>query len=118
MFIMGRLMGVSTVLLTTGTSGRDDLFKKFTEMLQGSNLSSPWDYVQPHTEFAYGIGQKTANPQLVRAPSSDQPRIDTLVLRAGTIGGATKSAWASEQMLRGACLVVNHSSSVRLSQHT
>ena len=30
MFIMGRLLGVSTLLLTTGTSGRDDLFFKFT----------------------------------------------------------------------------------------
>ena len=65
MFIIGRLMGVSTVLLTTGTSGRDDLFKKFTEMLQGSNLPSPWaqGYVHPDIEFAYGVGQNTAIPQ-------------------------------------------------------
>ena len=72
MFIIGRLMGVSTVLLTTGTSGRDDLFKKFTEMLQGSNLPSPWaqGYVHPDIEFAYGVGQNTAIPQLVRAPSN------------------------------------------------
>ena len=113
MFIIGRLMGVSTVLLTTGTSGRDDLFKKFTEMLQGSNLPSPWaqGYVHPDIEFAYGVGQNTANPQLVRAPSNLPST--TLVLRSGTVGTASKMAWASEQLLQGACLVVNNSSAVR-----
>ena len=114
MFIIGRLMGVSTVLLTTGTSGRDDLFKKFTEMLQGSNLPSPWaqDYVPPDTEFAYGVGKNTAIPQLVRVPSNSSST--TLVLRSGTVGNATKTAWASEQLLQGACLIVNNSYSVRL----
>ena len=114
MFIIGRLMGVSTVLLTTGTSGRDDLFKKFTEMLQGSKLPSPWvqGYVQPDTDFAYGVGQNTAIPQLVRAPSNLLST--TLVLRSGTVGTAAKTAWASEQLLQGACLVVNNSSAVRL----
>ena len=112
MFIMGRLLGVSTILITTGTSGRNDLFNKFTSMLQSSNLPSPHAYVSPSTEFIYGIGVDVPLPQLMRAPS-EQVRATTLVLRSGSVGSVGKQAWACEQMLEGACLVVNHSCQVR-----
>ena len=113
MFIMGRLLGVSTILITTGTSGRNDLFNKFTSMLQSSNLPSPHAYVSPSTEFIYGIGVDVPLPQLMRAPS-EQVRATTLVLRSGSVGSVGKQAWACEQMLEGACLVVNHSCQVRI----
>ena len=113
MFIMGRLLGVSTILLTTGTSGRNDLFNKFTSLLQSSDLPSPHAYVSPGTEFVYGIGDQTPLPQLMRA-SSEQVRASTFVLRSGSVGTVGKQAWACEQLLEGACLVVNHSCQVRI----
>lgn len=113
MFIMGRLLGVSTILLTTGTSGRNDLFNKFTSMLQSSDLPlpSPHAYVSPGNEFVYGIGDEIPLPQLMRAPSG-QVRATTLVLRTGSVGTVGKQAWACEQLLEGACLVANHSCQV------
>ena len=49
-----RLLGVSTLLLTTGTSGRDDLFFKFTDMLRGVRPDpSPFEYSEPSEEFCY-----------------------------------------------------------------
>ena len=42
--ILCRLMGIATIVLTTGISGREDLFKKFTTFVSGGiNLSKSPD---------------------------------------------------------------------------
>jgi len=118
MFIMGRLLGVSTLLLTTGTSGRDDLFAKFTELLSGCDLPSPYTYFAPSAEFCYGFRKETDTlTSLMRVPSG-QMRQAPLVLRHGTIGGqAFKEDWVVEQLLQGVCLVVNNSCQAMMAAH-
>ena len=107
MFIMGRLLGVSTLLLTTGTSGRDDLFFKFTDMFRGCDLPSPFEYFAPSEEFCYRKKVETDTlPSLLKLPAG-QPWQAPLVLRHGTIGTERRKDWAVEQ--QGVCLVANNS---------
>ena len=115
MFIMGRLLGVSTLLLTTGTSGRDDLFFKFTDMLRGCDLPSPFEYFEPSEEFCYRKKVETDTlTSLLKLPAG-QPRQAPLVLRHGTLGTERRKDWAVEQLLQGVCLVANNSCQAMLS---
>ncbi|KAJ1627299.1 hypothetical protein T492DRAFT_1120957 [Pavlovales sp. CCMP2436] len=107
-FLMCRLMGVPTVLITTGTSGRDDLFLKFSQLLAG--------VVVPHLPIASADteidrwhyvrgGDGMLLPKLTSRPLRSP---ESIVLRLPDLK-PKDTKWVNEQLLKGACVISNNS---------
>jgi hypothetical protein len=74
-FIMCRMLGVPTVLLTTNISGRDDLFRKFLALVVNCHVPHPevGKSRMPIVQFRYQRYTRNSMPKLEEAvgqPSS------------------------------------------------
>eukprot|EP00965_Chrysotila_dentata_P101505 3351036-Pleurochrysis_carterae.AAC.1 len=106
--IMCRLHGVCSVLLTTGTSGRDDLFNKFFELLAtvDDDLSQASQASQSSQSPSFGYVHTGSGLELQKLQSSDSA---ARVLRINDITNSDgKRRWALSELGRGACLIVNN----------
>ena len=125
-FIMCRMMGVATIVLTTNTSGRDDLFGKFLGLLGEltvPTLPATLPIGANDAQYHYyrvkerGEGGRETTKIVLRkasASSSSAARAQESALAEGVIAindiGRTESArnWACRQLSQGACIVVNN----------
>ena len=123
-FIMCRMMGVATVVLTTNVSGRDDLFGKFLDLLDKIRVPTIPATIPIGANDAYfryyrvkerEDGRETTKTVLRRvsaSPPSAAPHETPLAEGVIAINdiGRTESArnWACVQLSQGACIVVNN----------
>jgi len=108
-FILCRMMGVPTLLLTTNVSGREDLFKKFTELLAEIDVPSPPQPAgtTPYAGTQYEYRKVNGVPKLVRVGSEVGQLLVRGVLSVETIA-AQHRGWAVSQLREGACIVSNN----------
>ena len=125
-FILCRMMGVCTIVLTTNVSGREDLFAKFVELL--GDISVP---TRPATipsrsndpQYRYfrvkgvdAFGRESSTIKLVKQPAGGGlvSLPGATALAEGVIGisdinqSEGMQKWASVQLSQGACLIVHN----------
>ena len=121
-FVMCRMIGVATIVLTTNTSGRDDLFGKFLELLgklEVPTVPSTIPTGANDTHFRYYREKEVEEGRetmkiVLRKSSSSAADLRTTALAEGVIAindmSRTEASrmWACRQLSQGACLVVNN----------
>jgi len=132
-FVMCRMMGVATIVLTTNVSGRDDLFGKFLDLLgelkvptvpatlpMGANDAQFRYYRvkerEDGRETTKTILRKESAAAAAAAGSSSAVQRDTALAEGViAINDINKSEaarnWACAQLSQGACIVVNNAAS-------
>ena len=117
-FVLCRMMGVSTVLLTTNVSGREDLFTKFIELLGDLTVPAPPATIPTNANDAQYRYYQVKEPD-------NGGRASIKLMKVTGANGATalpegvfsvsdvgrdegKKRWASRQLSQGACVIVNN----------
>ena len=108
-FILCRMMGVPTLLLTTNVSGREDLFHKFAELLSEIDVAPPPQPAgaTPYAGTQYEYRKVDGVQKLVRVGSESGQLLVRGVLSVDTIAAQHRS-WAVSQLREGACIVSNN----------
>ena len=127
-FVLCRMMGVSTVLVTTNVSGREDLFSKFIELLGDLDVPAPptADSMTTTNDVQYryyqvkeqeldhaGRTRESIKFKLTKEPHeplANETRCPEGVLSITDVKGTNEGMrrWASRQLSRGACVIVNN----------
>jgi hypothetical protein len=117
MVILCRIMGVATVVATTGVTGRNDIFRKFLELLDGVVVPHPDVPPSANVAFVYET-----------PPNGALDQLPWLVQSKGTRTGVAKQSWVlnipdvtlkhtewvNDTLLQGGCLIVNNSAAALL----
>ena len=108
-FVLCRMMGVPTLLLTTNVAGREDLFRKFGVLLVEIDVPTPPQCAgqakYAGTQYEY---QKVNGVQkLVASGREVGPRGMQGLLSVDTIAQQHRS-WAVSQLQLGACIICNN----------
>ena len=117
-FVLCRMMGVSTVVVTTNVSGREDLFGKFIELLGDLNVPAPPATIPANgndAEYRYYKVNEQENGgrtsiKLMRVPGPNGAiALPEGVFSVSDVGREEgKRRWASRQLSQGACVIVNN----------
>lgn len=110
-FVLCRMMGVPTVLLTTNVAGREDLFKKFSELLAEIDVPTPplRADVAEYTGRQYEYQKVDGVLKLVAVGREAGRRGVQGLLSVDTIAQQHRG-WALSQLQLGACIVSNNTS--------
>ena len=105
-FVLCRMMGVPTLLLTTNVAGREDLFKKFSELLAEIDVpppagASPYAGTQYEYRKVHGVSKLFAVGRGDGAPGVKG------VLSVESIANQHRD-WAVSELRQGACIVSNN----------
>jgi hypothetical protein len=115
MVVLCRLMGVATVVATTGVTGRNDVFRKFLELLDGVDVPHPADMPVSASGVAYAYEVAVAGvamaelPRLVESRAARASSPKSWVLNIPDLRKDRHTAWVNDTLLQGGCLVVNNS---------
>eukprot|EP00304_Pavlova_gyrans_P011951 CAMPEP_0206042842 /NCGR_PEP_ID=MMETSP1466-20131121/6797_1 /ASSEMBLY_ACC=CAM_ASM_001126 /TAXON_ID=44452 /ORGANISM="Pavlova gyrans, Strain CCMP608" /LENGTH=1218 /DNA_ID=CAMNT_0053417565 /DNA_START=519 /DNA_END=4176 /DNA_ORIENTATION=+ len=108
--ILCRLMGVASVVITTGVPGRQDIFSKFLALLDGVDVPSP-NPVREMSAKAFQYEELARSegrlPKLVEANGAR--RAETFIFQASDASSPRHADWVSDTLLKGGCVVTNHS---------
>jgi len=105
--VLCRIMGVATVLVTTGVPGRVDIFAKLLALLRGLHIPHPVVTASSERRFTYEAALPGSLPRLVEQDRATRTP-DSFVLNLPDV--QTKSnEWACDVLRSGGCLVLNHS---------
>ena len=117
-FVLCRMMGVSTVVVTTNVSGREDLFGKFIELLGDLNVPAPPATIPANgndAEYRYYKVNEQENGgrtsiKLTKVPGPNGAvALPEGVFSVSDVGrDEGKKRWASRQLSQGACVIVNN----------
>ena len=129
------MMGVSTVVVTTNVSGRNDLFGKFIELLGDLNVPAPAPTIPNNSndqQYRYYLvkerdidGRESTQTKLLKEPrtadggftspaGSVSVHPGAIALAEGVISisdvkqNESMRKWASIQLSQGSCLIVNN----------
>ena len=117
-FVLCRMMGVSTVVVTTNVSGREDLFGKFIELLGDLNVPAPPATIPDNGNDAKYRYYKVNDPQnggrvsiklMKDTGANGANALPEGVFSVSDVGREEgKRRWASRQLSQGACVIVNN----------
>ena len=117
-FVLCRMMGVSTIVVTTNVSGREDLFGKFIELLGDLNVPAPPATIPDNGNDAKYRYYKVNDPQnggrvsiklMKDTGTNGANALPEGVFSVSDVGREEgKRRWASRQLSQGACVIVNN----------
>ena len=112
-FILCRMMGVPTLLLTTNVAGREDLFKKFSKLLAKINVPPPAlsASAPPYAGTQYEYRKVRGVWKLFAVGRGEPgPKGVSGLLSVESISGQHR-AWAVSELRQGACIICNNTHS-------